>query len=159
MIGNKFKCEKCKFVSNSEQGLKTHVAKKHKSEKKKEIILKFPVSCELCDKELKDKREMLKHQKSHSYQYVAYKCVKCEFLGEDEIAMDVHIGKEHGDKFACGLCDYIAKDLETLEIHLSTCETYTCTTCDIVFKSLSETKTHFIQKHESEEKKQLCQPY
>ena len=145
----KFKCKECKYTTASEQGLKTHVAKKHKTAQKKEEMLTFPITCELCDKELRDKKEMVKHQKNHSYKFVAYKCVKCDFLGEDEIGMEVHLGKEHGEKFVCGLCDYIAKSLENLETHLSTCETYVCTICDTIFTNLSEIKTHFLQNHEA----------
>ena len=62
--------------------------------------------------------------------------------------MEVHLGKVHGDKFDCGLCDYNAKDLENLEMHLSTCETYKCIICDLDFTNLSEIKKHFSQKHE-----------
>ena len=29
---NKFKCDKCKFTTNSETGLKSHISKKHKKE-------------------------------------------------------------------------------------------------------------------------------
>ena len=65
--------------------------------------------------------------------------------------MEVHLGKVHGDKFECGLCDYNAKDLENLEMHLSTCETYKCNICDMVFTNLSDIKKHFSQKHESKE--------
>ena len=129
--------------------MKTHVAKKHKTAQKKEEMLTFPITCELCDKELKDKKEMVKHQKNHSYKFVAYKYVKCDFLGEDEIGMEVDLGKEHGEKFICGLCDYIAKSLENLETHLSTCETYVCTICDTIFTNLAEIKTHFLQNHEA----------
>ena len=32
--------------------------------------------------------------------------------------MAVHVAKEHGENFECGLCDYVAKDLEALEMHL-----------------------------------------
>ena len=89
-VETKHKCEKCKFTTSSEQGLKTHISKKHKAGKKKEETLKFPTTCELCEKN--DKREMIKHQKNHSYTYFAFKCVKYDFLGEDEIEMEVHLG-------------------------------------------------------------------
>ena len=31
--------------------------------------------------------------------------------------MSVHIGKKYSDHFECGLCEFVAKDEETLEIH------------------------------------------
>ena len=149
------KCEQCKFTTSSEQGLKTHVAKKHKLETKTETNVTYPTTCDLCDKTIKDRREMIKHKRNHSFRYVTFKCVKCDFLGEDKLAMLVHTGKTHGDKFECGLCDYIAKDLETLETHLSTCETYKCNICDKTVTKLTDIKTHFLQKHEANESNQL----
>ena len=35
----------------------------------------------------------------------------------DEIEIDIHFGKEHGKNYICGLCDYVANDLESLEIY------------------------------------------
>ena len=50
----KFKCEKCKFSTSSEHGLKTHMTKKHN---KKDVIKAFPHQCTLCDEILKDLKE------------------------------------------------------------------------------------------------------
>ena len=50
----KFKCKECKYTTASGHGLKTHVAKKHNTAQKKEEMLTFPITCELCDKELKN---------------------------------------------------------------------------------------------------------
>ena len=44
-VETKHKCEKCKFTTSSEQGLKTHISKKHKAGKKKEETLTFPITC------------------------------------------------------------------------------------------------------------------
>ena len=40
--------------------------------------------------------------------------------------MEVHVGKCNTDNFECGLCDSKFKDLDTLELHLRTCEIYEC---------------------------------
>ena len=148
----KFKCKDCKFTTASEQGLKTHVTKKHKAESKKLENLQFPSPCDLCNKELKSKSEMIKHMRTHSYKCIQFKCDKCEFWGSEDITMEVHAAKYHGDNFECALCEYIAKDLETLETHLATCEIYICNICDNRLKSLSDLKTHFVQKHKPEDK-------
>ena len=73
---------------------------------------------------MKDKAHLKKHVRTHSYSLVQYQCDLCEFMGYDEIDMDVHAAKHHGDQHVCGLCDYEAKSLDRLEIHLSTCEYY-----------------------------------
>ena len=149
-VKNKFKCEKCKFSTTSEHGLKTHMTKKHK---KKDVIKSFPHQCTLCDKVLKDLKEYKKHMSMHSYKYVLYQCGICDFTGVCEIDMEVHLAKIHGDNFECGLCDFEAKDLENLEIHLLTCEMFKCGICDKRIFQLSNLKKHFQDNHESSEKK------
>ena len=69
--------------------------------------------------------------------------------------MLVHTGKTYGDKFEFGLCDHIAKDLESLETHLSTCETYKCNICDKIVTKLQDIKTHFLENHKTKESNQL----
>ena len=140
-----FKCEKCNFVTNSEQGLKTHISKKHRDQI--EINGKdFPQQCRLCEKTLKDLRELKKHMRTHSYKNIQFKCNLCEFVGGDENEMEVHLAKVHGDKFECSICDYEAKDLETLETHLITCQFYICIICDKKMLKFTDIKTHFLDK-------------
>ena len=145
-----FKCTQCEFTSVSEKGLKSHVVRKHKTEKKKkEETLQYPRNCDLCEKEIKNKNEMKTHMRTHSYKNVSYKCNKCEFLGYSEIDVSVHSGKAHGDCFECGLCEHISPDLETLELHLFTCEIYQCNNCETIFKNLGDLKSHLVKEHES----------
>ena len=144
----KFKCQKCDFSTNSENGLKTHVTKKHK-EQKQNIKETFPKQCSLCDLIFKSKKEMSKHVRTHSYSYVQFKCEHCEFIGGEEIDMEVHSAKLHGDKFECGVCDYEATDLENLEIHLKTCEYYKCELCDEIIWQFTDIKGHVLAKHKS----------
>ena len=96
---------------------------------------------------------MKKHMRTHSYSYVQYKCDICDFMGYDEIDMDVHAAKLHGDKHDCGLCDYEAKSLEQLEIHLSTCEYYQCFVCNEKLWQFIKIKEHFQTKHSDFDKK------
>ena len=65
--------------------------------------------------------------------------------------MEVHLAKAHGDKIACGLCEYKAKDLEALEIHLLTCECYNRGICDKRMFKFTDSKTHFLSKHKASE--------
>ena len=147
---NKFKCEKCSFVTNSENGLKTHVTKKHKD--KIEMNEKnFPQQCSLCDETLDNLRDLKKHMRTHSYKHVQFKCNLCEFVGGDDHKMEVHLAKAHGDKIECGLCEYEAKDLEALEIHLLTCECYNCGLCEKRMYKFTDIKTHFLSKHKASE--------
>ena len=42
---------------------------------------------------------MAKHMRTHSDKFVQYQCEHCDFIGGEEIDMEVHIAKLHGDKF------------------------------------------------------------
>ena len=64
--------------------------------------------CDFCDKEMRNASEMKKHLKGHSYREAHYKCEECDFLGESEFTMEVHLGKLHSEKYDCGLCDFEA---------------------------------------------------
>ena len=140
-VRKSFKCTKCNFETNSQTGLKVHDRKKHTSAEN----VKFPTICELCDEELKTAIEMKKHMKRHSYKEARYKCDDCDFVGESELTMDVHIGKLHSEKYECGICDFQAKDQEKLEIHLVSCEMYECDGCHRKFKSIKEVKDHIVE--------------
>jgi hypothetical protein len=54
------------------------------------------------------------HMKTHSYRLIQYQCSFSEY---NEIGIEVHIGREHGEHFECGLCELTAEDLESLDIH------------------------------------------
>ena len=104
--------------------------------------------CTFCDFVFSDERQMKKHMGTHSYSLVQYKCDLCEFfMGYDEIDMDVHAAKLHGDKFECGLCEHEAKDNEDLAMHLSTCEYYKCEECGEKIWKFTSIKEHFLSKH------------
>ena len=106
-----FDCSKCDFSFTSRQGLKIHTRKKHTyapsySEDH------FPKNCDLCEREIKTKKDFNKHMKTHSYKPVDFKCEECDFLGASSFTMDVHIGKVHSENLECGLCDFQADDVK-----------------------------------------------
>ena len=65
---------------------------------------------------------MKKHLVTHSYKEIRYKCEECDFVGQNEVTMEVHFGKLHPAKFECGLCALEAGSLENIEIHFNTHE-------------------------------------
>ena len=58
--------------------------------------------------------------------------------------MEVHVGKYHGEKEECGMCNFVAKDLEALNLHISTCQIYVCDDC--CFRTVHIQKTKNIWK-------------
>ena len=71
-----FKCTQCDFVTTSNKGLKTHVKRKHT-----EITSdKYPKTCELCDVEVNDQKELKLHMKTHSYRESNFRCEDCDFV-------------------------------------------------------------------------------
>ena len=142
------KCPECDFSTGSAQGLKNHKTRKHKASNNKEEAADFPRTCDLCETELDDYNDMKMHMKYHSYSKVEYKCEECDYCGENEPSMEVHIGRAHSENYECGLCEFVAGDLEKLEIHLFTCEIYECHPCEIRYKTLSEVKHHVCEEHQ-----------
>ena len=120
------KCDKCKFSTESETGLKVHNQRKHKD-------------CEFCDETFGTKALLEKHLKIHSFKRVI-KCENCSFLATNNLSLNVHEGKVHSGEFGCGLCGFEAGNLETLEMHLHTCEIYTCCRSDDTVRTVSEIK-------------------
>ena len=151
---DQLKCENCEFTTTSKKGMKTHIKRKHSVAKSDPSDL-YPVSCELCEEELKSKSKMKIHMKSHTYksqnsENSKFKCVECDFIGQSEWTMQIHYGKDHNNgNIECGLCDYKVKDLECLEIHLTTCEIYECANCEKGFRRISEIKKHILEEDNS----------
>ena len=108
---------------------------------------KVPIACEVCDAEVRDKLDLKHHRISHTYTSVntEFKCEKCDFSGKNGWTMQIHHGKCHGKKLECGICDFQAKSLENLDLHLTTYETYKCMECEFVAKQLSELKKHITE--------------
>ena len=115
-----FKCALCDFSSSSEKGLKTHVKRKNTKSISEKGIQPVPKTCDLCEKQFNSEKEMKKCMKTHSYKQVEFRCEECDFLGETPFTMEVHLGKSHSDHFEFGLCEFVATDLEKLEMHLFT---------------------------------------
>ena len=86
---------------------------------------------------------------THSYREVHYKCEECDFVGQNRVTMEVHMGKNHSDKFECGLCEWEANSLENLETHLNTCEMFQCDNngCKKRFRLIKDMKEHIKEAH------------
>ena len=93
---------------NSQSGLNVHETKKHTSVDN----VKFPMKCDLCEKEIKTATWMKRHIKRHSFKHARFKCDNCDFVGESELTMEVHIGKQHSEKYKCGICEFEAQNFE-----------------------------------------------
>ena len=144
-----FKCSKCKFESHSKKGLNIHIKRKHTS-----YEMDYPKSCDLCEKEMSNAKQMRKHMQNHSFtgrysHYLEnnYKCEDCEFTSKTIETMEVHVGKCRIDNFECGLCEYTADTLEKLETHLVNCEVYECEECQYRTRFLKEIKYHIEKEY------------
>ena len=140
-----FRCSECDFVAKTKSGLKTHKARIHT----KTNALQYPAECELCEAKLENEQIMKEHLKYHSYKKSTYKCEDCDYCSENFLTMEVHVGKHHGEKIDCGLCNFEAKDLEALNMHLSTCEIYVCDDCCYRSIHIHEIKEHLEKSHTS----------
>jgi hypothetical protein len=130
-LEEKFQCQDCDFVGNSKQGRNMHMKRKHTCK-----IENSPNNCEICELKFENwlgkplRKEIIeKHILSHAYKgenEVKFKCDECEFWGPNTLTIELHVKKAHCENIKCGLCDYEADGVESLEIHISTCEKYGC---------------------------------
>ena len=125
------KCLNCSFTTNSKQGLKIHMKKKHTAVDNDT----FPQTCHLCEKNCENRNDLKKHLITHSYKKAKFNCSECDFVCQNVISMEVHNGKQHSDKLECGLCDLEVGNFENLELHLTTCEMYQCYKCEKRYKA------------------------
>ena len=140
-------CKYCDFETTSGRGLKVHMRRKHTNVTDAD----YPAECEFCDLELKSESDMKMHLKiSHTYSETKFKCEDCDFCCVNELTMEVHHGKCHTDDFECGLCDYKAENIENLQTHLITCESYECENCFFRVHHLSQMEVHMDEKHEQQ---------
>ena len=141
-----FKCSDCEFVSKSRNGLKTHKAKMHTKTKESE----YPAECELCEAKLPSEKDMKEHLRLHTYKRSTFKCEDCDFCSENFLTMEVHVGKQHSENFECGLCNYEAKDIEALNLHLTTCQIYVCEDCYFRTQHMHDIREHLKDKHNND---------
>ena len=145
----KYKCEFCDYQSNSKQGLKTHITRKHTKYSEETR----PINCEVCEIEFICTKELSKHMISHCYKdasILKFKCDECDFWGTNTITMEMHFRRLHSEIITCGLCDFVANNLEELDIHTFTCEIFKCNRCKKTLKTFQDMKTHFEIDHNGE---------
>ena len=137
-------CNNCDFKTTSRQGLKIHNSKVHS----KINFQEFPAACDICEKVLQNETELKKHKKSqHTYHSVRYQCNECDFLANEVETLNVHFRIKHTNK--CGLCDKMFESSAILVKHLTECEIFMCANsgCRDYFGKLTEMKEHISEKH------------
>ena len=142
----RFKCSLCDYQAKSSNGLRMHVNRKHT--KYDENVISF--QCENCGKVFRSAGELKEHMISHSYQKLPFKCDECDFWGPNKQTMIMHIKRNHCETISCGMCDFEAKDIETLDTHTFTCEMYKCNDmeCGKTFLLLKDLKSHIGKEHD-----------
>ena len=136
------------------QKLKNHTNKKHQQITDVDDNI-YPKECALCDIVLNSNKDMKKHMRTHSFNYATFKCALCDFIGGEQIEMEIHNARLHSEKNECALCDFEGQNLVAIDIHLSTCECYACGLCENKFTQLSQVKEHFKNTHQ-ESKQSSC---
>ena len=54
----------------------------------------------------------------HSLRRVNFQCEECDYCGDNELTMVVHVGKMHSENIVCGICHFVADNLDILETHI-----------------------------------------
>ena len=137
-------CKFCPFEAKSASGLKVHIKRKHTFRD----IDTYPTNCDICEKTIENELKMKRHMESHSYINPEYKCLDCDFICDQYSEMEVHIRKEHSEKFECVLCGLRGENSEKLKTHFLTCEVYDCNQCEERTKTLESMKDHIQKSHD-----------
>ena len=137
----RYRCNQCEFSTYYQKGLQIHKRKMHQS-----------YSCENCENIFETKRELKIHSYTHSFTDTRTKqiCENCDFESNLIETMEVHIGKWRTKDVECGLCEAKFFELESLEVHLKTCEVYDCGLCLNREKNISYMKKHIKDYHKQE---------
>ena len=138
-------CKFCPFEAKSASGLKVHMKRKHTF---KDIDI-YPTNCDICEKTIENNLKMKRHMENHSYINAEYKCLECDFICDEYTEMEVHIRKEHSERFECYLCGLRGESLEKLKTHALTCEVYDCNQCEERTKTLESMKDHISKSHDT----------
>ena len=88
-----FKYKMCDFQTNSKQGLKKHLERKHLKLNNEA----FPQNCELCNRDIEKATEMKKHLISHSYKCSSQLKYKCDFWGPNTLTLEMHVRKYNAE--------------------------------------------------------------
>ena len=87
---------------------------------------------------------MKRHIQDHSCIVAKFKCLDCNFISSRETEMEVHIGKEHTDRFEWCSCGCIEDSSET---QLLTCKVFHCGECDERTKLWKVSKSIWKKKY------------
>ena len=116
----------------------------------KNVLTKLPQSCDFCEYKAHSKSSLEDHLKEHTYKELKFKCEDCDFLVNDILSLDIHVGRKHSGNFECAICGFKAKSEDNLNIHLHTCETFSCDYCwdpKVTVNNLTDLVTHLKEKH------------
>ena len=82
-----FECTKVDLESQAAQGLETHTTRYHT------IITNegYPKTCNLCESKFGNASDMRKYMHCHLFKDASFKYEDCEFVGQSEETMEVHI--------------------------------------------------------------------
>ena len=63
-------------------------------------------ACDVSGKVFENESKLKKHKKTdHTYHTVQFQCNECEFMANEVETLNVHFGTKHTNKKQCGLCD------------------------------------------------------
>ncbi|GBO38318.1 Zinc finger protein 585A [Araneus ventricosus] len=111
---------------------------------------KKPHVCHLCPKKFKQKRDLVRHHRTHTGEkpFVCDICGK-EFAGKGDLG--THNRTHTGEKpYACNICGKAFSDRSTLKKHAQTHEgakRYKCGVCDMTFSRNDSRSRHYKEKH------------
>lgn len=152
-------CQICLFVANSQDALKSHM---ELHVEKLGDIINLPMTCPVCDKELKSSHELNSHyQSDHDTQRAI--CVICKGIYKADF-LHKHVRIKHqSKKHLCSICGKEFDQVLRLSIHLNTFHSTTtehrvvCDQCGKTFPHKERLRQHKYFYHKYDTSKNTCE--
>ena len=106
--GYRHKCGNCDFEAEKIKDLKLHQYLKH--EQNKHI-------CDQCSATFKFKSRLERHIES-AHLDINYPCDQCDYIATCKEYFNIHMKRNHGDRFQCEFCEYVSNRPNLLRAHM-----------------------------------------
>ncbi|XP_043195876.1 oocyte zinc finger protein XlCOF6-like [Amphibalanus amphitrite] len=147
---NKWACELCGKVYSTEPALSTHRSYVHFPERLKTI------TCPVCGKEFLGQKRYNKHSLTHSAGAGRFTCPEegCDSSFKTRNALNVHIYKHQGKRFACDQCPAMFSSKASMQQHMvrhgAVEARFPCPHCPRRFIYNSILRCHLASAHSAE---------
>jgi uncharacterized Zn-finger protein len=160
MIGEKFQCESCDYISSTKSNLKRHVKHVHLKVKVKDVVSK-KFKCEKCEYMCVYNCTFKQHIKAVHEKLKEFKCDKCDYSCALSGTLKTHIKGVHEKikDIKCTSCTFQCSTSSQLRAHIKAVhdkiKDFVCTQCEFKSSTNSDLKIHIKRIHDNPKTKNM----